>query len=416
MKKRTLVLGALAFVCTASAGTYAVAQRVDARRPTTVVVGSAAGPAATLRVDAQRSGVAPVAFPKPPLKIDWRKPVGSTIDQSPLAQGDNVVVLTGRGEIYWHGADGAETGKVFLGIGAAGSPIILSDGTVVVVSSTGEVVGARREGVVRFRVALGSDRTALLGSSPLALLDGGFVLAYGTDLLVLDGEGNVRSRTTAPEAPVGPLASADGRIYFASAAGVVYSWNAGRDVVRVGSFGGVLDGGMALEGSRTAYAIVDGSRLVALDLAKGVALPRATLALGGFLGPPAVRNGSASLMAAVPGRTFAMTIDGNGVETLRVPLTAPSLSFLTLGDGGTAVFTIPNHTGVLVDTTGAIAYASPEGVVGVIDATGVAQSLGETPCPKGGGSGGVTAILPAGPGALVVACRAGSIVRVVGSN
>ncbi|CAN5685632.1 hypothetical protein BH09MYX1_BH09MYX1_67200 [soil metagenome] len=422
MKTRSLVrFVALAFVATAvTTATYAIAQRVDARRPTTVVVGATPGPAATFRGDAQRSGLSRVAFPKPPLKVDWRKPVGAAIDQAPLALADSTVVLTNRGELYWYASDGTEAGKVFLqGSGAATSPIVLADGTIVVVSN-GDVIGARKEGT-RFRVTLGNDRTALANATPLALLDGGFVVAYGAELVVLDDEGSVRTRTTAPEAPKGPLASADGKIYFATETGVVYAWNAGRDVVRIGSFGGALDGGMALEGSRTAYAIVDGSRLVALDLTKGVALPRATLGSGWYLGPPAIRNGSASFMAIVPGRTFAVTIDGNGQEVLRVPITPPSLSFLTIGDAGAAAFVVPPHAGVLVDPTGAIAFASPEGLVGVVDASGVGQALADPPCPKGSrGTGGVAAIVPGGAGALMVACTGssggGTLVRVVGSN
>ncbi len=172
---------------------------------------------------------------------------------------------------------------------------------------------------------------------------------------------------------------------------------------------------MTLDGSRTAFAVVDQSRLVALDLGKGVALPRASLGAGAFLGPIALRNGSTSLMAMVPGRTFAMTIDANGQETLRVPLTAPSLSFLTLGDGGAAAFTVPSHTGLVADEAGSLAFASPEGSIGVIDATGVAQTLGESPCQKASGRG-VTAILPGGPGVLYVACAAGTLIRVVGSG
>lgn len=415
MKSRALLWLATGAIV-ATAASYAIAQRVDARRPTTLVVGAAPGPAPTVRVDAQRSGLSRVAFPKPPLKIDWRKTVGSTIDQSPLAQDDALIVLTGRGEVYWYASDGSELGKVFLSNGSAGSPVLLSDGTVVVLGTSGDVVGVRRgESSPHFRVNLGSDRPSAQRTSPLALLDGGFAIVYGNDLIILDGEGNVRARTTAPEAPDGPLVSADGKIYFSTAGGVVYSWNAGRDVIRVGSFGGPIDGGMALDGSRTAFAVVDQSRLVALDLAKGVPLPRATMQLGAYLGPVAVRNGNVSLMAAVPGRTFALTIDPNGQETLRVPLTAPSLSFLTVGDGGVATFTIPAHTGLVVDGSGAIAYASPEGAIGVIDASGVAQSLGETPCQKGSGRG-VTAIVPTGPGALTVACASGTLVRIVGSN
>lgn len=417
MKTRAL-LATLVGAALATVAGYAIAQRVDARRPTTFVVGATPGASPTPRVDSQRSGVSKAAFPKAPLRLDWRKPVGSTLDQPPLvldSSGDSTIALvSGRGEAVWYQSDGTESAKVFLGIGTAGAPIALADGTLVVTSGAGEVVGIRREGL-RFKVSIGSDRSALLGSTPLALLDGGFVVAYGADLITFDAEGNVRSRATAPEAPTGPLASADGKIYFASSGGVLYSWNAARDVVRVGSFGGSLDGGFALDAGHTAYAVVDGSRLVALDLAKGVALPRATMTSGAYLGPPAIRNGSAAMMAIIPGRTFALVIDGNGQEALRVPLTSPTLALLSLGDAG-AAFVVPSHTGVLYDAGGSIAFASPEGVVGVIDPTGAAQTLPDVPCPKGGRNGGISAIVPGGPGALVVACSSGTLVRIIGAN
>jgi hypothetical protein len=407
MKGRKL-LGLALVGMVALATSYAVAQRVDARRPTTFVVGATPGPAPTVRVDAARTGLSRAAFPKAPLKIDWRKPIGSPIDQSPLALADAVVVVSGRGEVLWYGSDGGELAKQYLG-GVNGAPIALPDGTIVV-GANGDLVGVRREGV-RFRLNLGTDRSRM---SLLALLDGGFAVAYGAELVVVDGEGNVRARTTAPEAPDGPLVSADGKIFFATPAGTVWSWNAGRDVTRVGSFGGPIDGGMALEGGRTAFAVVDQARLVALDLGKGVALPRATSGAGLFLGPVALRSGSTTLMALVPGRTFALTIDANGQETLRAPLTPPSLSFLSFGDGGVAAFTVPSHTGLLVDDAGAIAFASPEGTIGVIDAGGVPQSLGEAPCAKASGRG-ITALVPGGPGVLYVACGAGTLLRITGS-
>ncbi len=195
MRARSFAAVAVA-ASVALATSYAVAQRVDARRPTTLVVGATPGPAATVRIDAARTGLSHVALPKPPLKVDWRKPIGSPIDQTPLATGDTVVVVSNRGEVLWYGADGSDLGKQYLG-GAQSSPVVLSDGTVVL-GGGGDIVGVRREGV-RFRVSLGADRVTR--TSMLALLDGGFVVAYGAELIVFDGEGSVRARATSPEAP-----------------------------------------------------------------------------------------------------------------------------------------------------------------------------------------------------------------------
>ena len=410
-KKALVRFGVLAIAATAAA--VALAQRVDPRRPQTVIVGTSPGPATTARVDAQRTGLARTTLPRGPLKALWRKPLGAAIEHAPLVTDDQIIVVTSRGEVQWLGLDGAEQAKVFLALGATGAPALLADGTIVVVTSGGEAVGVRKSGL-RFRVQLGGDRTLTARTVSVALPDGGVVVATGGELSVLDAEGNVRARATAPEPPQGPLLTSEGRVLFTSATGVVYSWLAGRDVTRVGGFGGALDGGMVLDGPRTALAIVDGSRLVSLDLQNGAPVPRISLPGGAFLGPPAVRGGVAYVLAMVPGRTFVVGIDGSGQEVLRTLVTS-SLPAIATGDAGAAL-SIPSHTGLLVDPTGTVAYSAPEGGLGIVDPAGVVAPVADPICRPSSKSGGVAGLAPAGNGTFIVACESGTVARIVGPN
>ena len=410
--RKTLVrFGVLAIAATAAA--VALAQRVDPRRPQTVIVGTSPGPATTARVDAQRTGLSRTTLPRGPLKALWRKPLGAAIEHAPLVTDDQIIIVTSRGEVQWLGLDGAEQAKVFLALGATGAPALLADGTVVVVTSGGEAVGVRKSGL-RFRVQLGGDRTLTARTVSVALPDGGVGVATGGELSVLDAEGNVRARATAPEPPQGPLLTSEGRILFTSGTGVVYGWLAGRDVTRLGGFGGAVDGGMVLDGPRTALAVVDGSRLVSLDLQNGAPIPRISLPGGAFLGPPAVRGGVAYLLAMVPGRTFVVGIDGSGQEVLRTLVTS-SLPAIPTGDAGAAL-TIPSHTGVLVDPTGTVAYAAPEGGLGIVDPAGVVAPVADPICRPSAKSGGVAGLAPAGNGTFIVACESGTVARIVGPN
>lgn len=410
--RSTLVAGGVLAIA-ATAAAVALAQRVDPRRPQTVIVGTSPGPATTARVDAERTGLSRTTLPRGPLKAVWRKPLGSAIEHAPLVTDDQIIVVTSRGEVQWIGLDGAEQAKVFLALGATGAPALLADGTIVVVTSGGEAVGVRKSGL-RFRVQLGGDRSLTGRTIPLALPDGGVVVAAGGDLVVLDAEGNVRARATAPEPPQGPLLASEGRILFTSATGVVYGWIAGRDVTRIGGFGGPVDGGMALDGPHSALAVVDGARLVALDLQNGAPVPRISLPGGAFLGPPAVRAGVAYMLAMVPGRTFVVGIDGSGQEVLRTVVTS-SVPAATSADAGTGL-TIASHTGVLVDPTGTIAYAAPEGAIGIVDPAGVMAPVPDPICTRSFKSGGVAGLAPAGNGTFVVACESGTLARIAGPN
>lgn len=431
MKMRTQIF-ALAGVAVAVTAAVAFAQRIDARRPLTLTVGQPGGPEPTVRGGAHRDGLVHSPLPRGPLKVDWRFAIGGgQIEQPPLVTTEAIIVISTHGEAVWVPHDAheghSELARQALGIAASSTtpPAVLSGGTVVVAGGTTDAVavGVDKTGI-RFRTQLaGSIATpvdALDAVAPLALEDGGVAIATSTEIALLDSSGNVRMRAALPEPLVGALLAGGGaspstrRILGIGKTGVVYAWSPGgtngRDVARVGSFQGGISGGAVLTSDDTLLAIVDNGRMMTLDVRQGLAVPIASFTGGGYLGPVAMRHGVAYAMAGTPGRTFVIGVDSGGQEVLRtVVATSPSVG----ADGGVLLYQTPIHVPVVVDDTGIIAFAAPEGAVGVVDAAGTASSL-DAICPRAlRGGRGVTALVSGGPGAFIVTCGTGTVVRII---
>jgi len=431
MKNRALFAFGLASGLVALAA-GALAQRLEVRSPLTLTVGAPEGPEPTVRGDARRDGVLRDVLPRAPIHVDWRFSIGGgQIDQAPIVSREAIIVTTSHGEVVWiphDGRDGgAELGRQSTGIASATTtpPTLLSNGTVVVVGGANEAiaVGVDKTGV-RFRTPLGSpppDTDGIDSVTPLALADGGIALATATEMLLLDSAGNVRARAALPEPLVGPLvASTNGRkiLGVSKNGGVVYAWSpgesGGRDVTRVGSFQQKSDthlqGGAALaaDGS-TMVAVVDDTRLMTLDLRQGLAVPLSTFANGAYLGPVALRGNVAYAMAGTSGRTFVVGVDTtNGQEVMRTQIATQTV---TSPDGGPVFYVPPPHVPVAVDDTGTIAFAAPEGAIGIVDPAGVAASV-DGICTRGlRSSRGVTSLASGGPGAFIVTCN-GNVIRI----
>lgn len=401
----------------------AEAQRLDPRRPSAFVVGAPGGPAPTLRSDTRRTGSTKDILPSGPIRIAWKKTLGLSIDQPALAGADGTIaVATSRGDVVFLDDAGGEVAHVNSGSGNAIGPATLtSDGTVVFATSVGDAVGVRRTSSrPRFVTRIGGERNAR--SAPLSLDDGGVVVAAGADLVVLDSDGNVRSRVTLPEISAAPLVAYGDKVVAVSVSGTVFGWAPGREPVRLGSFGAPIDGGAALGEGGSLVAVIEGNHLVELDLARGSRTTRAIAAQGLYLGPPSVRVGKAgaasivTVLALTQTRAFAATIDSGGQELARAPI--GSYAAQTLPDGGPMPLAAPFHVGPLVDTRGAIAWVSPapgESKVGVVTAEGAVDTIGESICTgRGSSSSGVAGLTPYGRGSFLVTCAGGSVTRIVG--
>jgi hypothetical protein len=291
VKRSRIVVGA-ALAAMIAGGAYvqlADAQRVDPRRPTTLVVGAPGGASPMQRVDARRSGMSKQNLPGGRLSIAWRKTIGLSIDQAALAGSDGTLaVVTTRGDVVFLDDAGEERGHVSIGAGSVGPAVMTSDGTIVFTTSSGEAVGVKRgtgpnpTSRPRFTTRIGGDRNGR--AAPLALDDGGVVVASSTDLVVLDAEGNIRARTALPETIAAPLLASGDKVLAIGASGAVFGWTPGREYSRLGSFGAPIDGGAALADATTLVAVIETNHLVELDIARGVRSTRAIAAQGLYLG------------------------------------------------------------------------------------------------------------------------------------
>jgi hypothetical protein len=413
--KRNKVAALLALALAVGA-VAAEAQRVDPRRPSTFVVGSPGGPAPMQRIDGRRSGETKQALPSGTLRVAWRKTVGLSVDQPALAGADGTIaVVTARGDVVFLDGEGEERGHVGVDGRSAGPAAMTSDGTIVFATSVGDAVGVRRTSPrPRFVTRIGGERN--VRAAPLALDDGGVVLATATDLVVLDAEGGVRARVTLPDAPAAPLLASGDKVVVITTNGTVYGWTPGREAVRLGSFGAPVDGGAALSHANTLIGVIEGNHLVELDLARGMRSTRAISAQGLYLGPPGARRVGATtlatLLAMTPSRVYVANVDGAGQETLRAPIA--TLTPQTLPDGGAPPLVAPPHTGPLVDSRGAIAFASTDGHVGVVSTEGAVELVAEVPCSRTSRTSGISGLTPFGRGAFVVTCEGGVVVKVVG--
>jgi hypothetical protein len=416
VKRATLALVLGLGIATA---VVAEAQRIDPRRPASFVVGASPGASPMQRVDARRSGLSKSPLPSGTLRIAWRKTTGLTIDQPALSGADGTLaVISVRGDVSFIDEAGEERATVRVGAAQVGPAAMTSDGTVVYTTSSGDVIGVRRSSQhPRFSTRIGGERN--YRAAPLSLDDGGVVVATKTDLVILDSDGNVRSRASLPEDPAAPLLAAGDKIIVVTSTGAVFGWAPGREAVRVGSFGAPIDGGAVLTNSGTLLAVIEGNHLAEVDIVRGGRSTRSIATQGLYLGPPAVRGKGANagetaiLLAMTPTRGFVVSLDPGGQELLRAPIA--SLTPVLLADGGAPPLVAPPHVGPTVDSRGAIAFAATDGHIGTVSPEGAVDTLGELLCTKGVRSG-VVGLTPFGNGAFAVTCDGGVVVRITGPN
>ncbi|XXX73655.1 hypothetical protein WMF30_39035 [Sorangium sp. So ce134] len=387
-----------------AAAPFAFADGVDTSRPHTIVVGSPRGFAPSERLDARRTGRSAARLPYPAREA-WRRQLRGGIDAAPLAdaEGDLILTLTVP-EVVKLGADGRERWRVRIGDSAPLAPAaITSDGTIALITSSGLAVGLTPAGRVRFAVPLGL-RGRDADVAPLALDDGGLVAAAGRSLVELAADGSVRARAELPDRATGALLAGPGGTLVTTESGTVLTWRPPSAPRRLGSLGGVPRRGAALADARTLLAVVDGRRLVALDLPTGTTGVRAGGALGVLDGPPAVGAGGVAVVLSTAG--LLVGVGPSGDEALRIPidrsLAAPP------ADGGLSGFFGPVDAKpsppVVIDRAGRVGFVRASGRAGVVEADGNVSIAAERVCAA------PVAVVPAGEERMAIACRDGTVV------
>ncbi|WP_437875014.1 hypothetical protein [Sorangium sp. So ce513] len=405
-RRRRLLRGGLiaAAALLPAAAPLALADAVDTTRPHTLVVGAPRGFASSERIDARRTGRATASLPFPAREA-WRKQVRGGIDAAPLvdADGDLLLTLTVP-EVVKLGPDGRERWRVRIGDSAPLAPAVLtSDGTLAMITSSGLAVGLTPAGGVRYAVPLGL-RGRDADVTPLALDDGGLVAAAGRSLVELAADGSVRARAEIPERATGALLAGPDGTLVTTESGAVLTWRPPSAPRRLGSLGGLPRRGAALADARTLLAVVDGRRLVALDLPTGTTGVRLGGALGALDGPPAVGAGGAVVVLSASG--LLVGVDASGNEVLRGVLDR-SASALPADAGLSGVLGALDgkpSPPIVVDRAGRIGFARAGGRAGVVEADGNVSIAAERLCST------PVAVVPAGEERMAVACRDGTVV------
>jgi len=402
----------------ATAATAAASgQTVNVERPRTLVVGLPSAGARADRVDGARTGLSRTALPGSGLRTEWRVPLGALIEHAPLVDARGCVYVVGtRGEVISIARDGTERWRVPTGAAQAGPAALLADDSVVFVDAAGEAV-AVRDGSIRWRVPFG--RADAARPAPLPLEDGGVVVATTNELAALDADGQERARTTLPEPTSLPLLATLGRVVAITASGAVWSWAPGtREPSRVASFGSPVDAGAALADDHTLVAVTaDQMHLTAVNLLRGTVTTRAVAPAGVWLGPPAMRGSTAYVALLTQAGELGVAVDGSGNEVARVVLALHPTP--VTADGGPGGLNAAARTPPLVDSSGAFAFATAEGAIGVASARAV-DWIGEA-CEQPLGSAAraappVVGLAPLEPGAFVAACHAGALLAIGGRS
>jgi outer membrane protein assembly factor BamB len=355
------------------------------------------------------------------LRVAWQASIGALTDQAPVvdSRGNTYVVGT-RGEVVTLGRDGAEVARVAAGGSLPSAPALLSDDTVAFVETLGVAVAVGvREGRVLWRTRFG--RADPSPPAPLALDDGGVIVASSADIAALDAEGHELARATLPEAVAAPIVSALGAAVLVTVTGAVWTWAPGSEPIRIASFGSAIDGGAALADTHTLVAITAGrTHLTAVDLSRGTVTTRATSQGATWGGPPAMDGPVACVLAFGPASELVLALDATGQELARtvIGVHAPVLADAGVG---AAVLSRP-VTPPLVDASGTFVLATADGRLGAVPRVTSGDGpveLVATPCsPPAGGTGGKVApfagLAPLSGGAFVATCRSGTVLAVEG--
>ncbi|NUO47696.1 MAG: hypothetical protein HOV80_02440 [Polyangiaceae bacterium] len=409
MRRALSTLGLFAIAALTSA---AFGGNVDPSAPGVVHVGRPRAHGPVERVDLARTGRATTALPSAPAEVVRRSTgVGA---QPPVVLADGtVVVAMATPEVARFGSDGAELGRTRIGTSAAvRPPVVLADGGIAVLTGAPSIVFLRASGKIVATVALSRTTFPVAGAAGAEggaflspTLDGGVVIAAGRSFAIVDPSGRFRSQATLPERErfATDLVRGAGGWLAVSQSGNVFALRPPAAPKKVGSFGAAVASTPALADERTLVAQVGAGRIVAVDLRTGGAITRATdPSLSSFDGPFVLDKGGATWVTTSEG--LLLGFGPTGDEIARAGIDRPSQSPTPGPPGARFAPPVLHRALLLADPEGRVAFARAGGKVGVRSPDGRVMIAPERGCTT------PLALLPAGPGKMVLSCREGGIV------
>ncbi len=375
----------------------AAAEHADPNLPVRIAVGAPPGHCPMGRVNPARTGRVP-ELPDRPKPIWHRRVRGGMALPVAVDEQGSIIVAAAIAELVQVGPDGSEQWHRRLGMSVATTqPVILTDGTRVVLTALGKVWGFGPDGAERFTAdlsTLGTDPR----TSPLPRADGTVAVAVGTNLVTLDRHGTIVSHVDVGERVVGALVEHDRAVLATTHTGAVYRWASPMPARRIGTFRGLVREGAVRASDRSLMAVVDLEHLVAMDLTTGRTTTR--LKLYGLEGPPTIDKAGLAHIATTTG--LLLSISASGQER-RVKLMPPSATATTADGGVPGPVYAPASPAVLVDRAGRVAFARTDGRVGVVNADGRVRFAEKRSC------GTPLGVVPAGKKRFLVACRTGDL-------
>lgn len=349
-------------------------------------VGPPRAPYAMPGVDSARSHRSPVTLSAAP-RVSRRLRIAYAIGRGLVTQSDGgffVLHPTARASRF------DAQGKLLLSLKLAAEPasaaVATSSGRVGFVSG-GKLLLVDERGAVRTETDLSdADFTA---RSILATRDGGVAVASNSWLVKVSARGDVVFRRPLPETPL-DLVETNGGLFYVSALGSVFRLDGAGRLSKLGELGAAASALSVAADAHLLLARTGAHRLVSYDLAQHrvrASVEDATLELDG-----PVLFGAEQLAHVFGSDGLLVRYRTDGSEAQRVPYDpgarkAPgSEDALLLGDGR-----------LLVARAGAD--------VVTISLTGEVTSVAGSACPDPLG------LLPAGPRAVLLACRSGNVLR-----
>lgn len=297
----------------------------DAQRVQLLVVGQSPALAASDGLDAANTQRSRVPFPKDPeLTLRIRLPGG--IGQPPAAdEAGNLIIVHSEPRLSLFDGKGRSRWTERLPSEASGAPLLLSDGSILVVTRDAEALLFTRAGQREQRRALpfSDPRRRTLG---IALESGGALVVSGSELVELDATLQIARQARLRGNASAVLASGSDSIAV-SESGLVERSHATGDFDLVGSFGGIVGDGATVRAGKV-LAIVDGHKWLALDSTTGELRILAVDPTSTLSGPVALfASGGAALIVD---NGFVSKRARDGTETLRIGIGSAGSSFEAL--------------------------------------------------------------------------------------